>query len=463
MRAVVLFVVLLVALGLAAPSYAWEPDTAAGIAEQAALEAKLHDRLTRFHGRSLGGYELLAVTRTAAPLLHDKLARLEPASALTPDTRGRLAAQSWLAAGAVLEGMPTSRMRHHFFDPVKKRGLGGGEVSGLTRLTVGKAPALRKGEPAPDWLVSTENDLGLPRFWKELELSATAQTPSARDRHLAFALLGAGAMTSLLADAAVPSRVRLDAPAHLEPLGGGSEDRGSRFERIASLVFGRLGIPHGNPAPRRERLRDFFTAADGKGLADVTYRRWYSPGTLPATVDAPPGRRPRAERRALADQVARTQAIAEPRPRDIDLDAARTATGGRLMDSGSNCLAAYHVDERRRLTWSIPDECALDQLRVILPTAVGYGAGFIDWLFRGELTLEVSGDRVVVRPRATLGAGKLRVFADDASGMRREIGATDSSDGSGQVSGAPSGRITAVFVGVDSRGEAVVAVGSQAR
>jgi hypothetical protein len=445
-------------------AFAWEGDTAAGIVEQAAAGAKLHERLARVHGRALGGYDLLAVTPTAAPELHEKLALLPPASALTPDKRGRLQAQAWLSAGAVLEGMPVARMRHHFYDPVKKQGLSGKEVSSLTKLTVGKAPALGKGQPAPEWLVSADNDLGLPRFWKELELSATARTPSARDRHLAFALLGAGAMTALVADAGVPSRVRLDAAAHLDALGAAPDDRGSRFERIAGLAFGRLGVPKGNPV-RRERAKDFITAEDKKGLADVTYRRWYSSGTLPRSVDAPPGRPIRAERKLLADQVAGTQPIAEPRPRELDLDAARTATGGRLLDSTGTCLAAYHIDNERNLVWSIPDECALDQLRTILPLSVGYATGFLEWLFRGELVVDAAGDRVTVRPRATLGAGKMRLFVDDAAGLRKEIGAADSTDGGASLDapGASGGRVTAVFVGVDVRGEPVVAIGTQAR
>jgi hypothetical protein len=459
MRAAVIAAV----LAAATPAWGWEPDTAAGIADQAGLEARLHDRLTKFHGRTLGAYELLAVTRTAAPVLHEKLGLLEPSSAMTPDTRGRLAAQSWLAAGAVLEGLPASRLRHHFFDPVKKAGLGGAEIGGLTKLTVGSAPSLKKGVAAPDWLLSEENDLGLPRFWKELELSVTARTPSARDRHLAFALLGAGAMTSLVADAGVPSRVRLDASAHLDSLSANPDDRGSRFERIASLVFGRLGVPKGTTAPRRETARDFFSAADGKGLADVTYRRWYSPGTLPAVVDAPVGRPPRAERRALAERIAKTQPIAEPRPRDVDPEAARSAAGGRVTDASGTCLAVYRLDDKRHITWSIPDDCALDQLQVILPTAVGYATGFLDYLFRGELVVENAGDRVEVRSRATLGAGKIRVFVDDPSGLRREIGASDSKDGSASVPASGTGPITAVFVGVDARGEALVAVGSTAR
>ena len=449
---------------LARAALAWEGDTAAGIVEQAAIGAKLHERLVRVHGRALGGYDLLAVTRSAAPILHDKLGLVSPSSALTPDRRGRLQAQAWLAAGAVLEGIPAARMRHHFYDPVKKQGLSGKEVSGLTKLTVGSAPALGKGQAAPDWLVSEENDLGLPRFWKELELSATARTPSARDRHLAFALIGAGAMTALVADSGVPSRVRLDAGAHLDSLGPASDDRGSRFERIAALVFGRLGVP-ASSGVRRERLRDFISADDGKGLADLTYRHWYSEGTLPREIDAPPGRPIRAERKALADRVAKTQRIAEPRPRELDLDAARSATGGRVLDADGTCLAAYNVDMERRLVWSIPDECALDQLRVILPLTVGYATGFLEWLFRGELVVETAGDRVTVRPRATLGAGKLRVLVEDAAGVRREIGAADSKDGGASLDapGAGGGRITAVFVGVDARGETVVAIGTQAR
>ena len=66
----------------------------------------------------------------------------------------------------------------------------------------------------------------------------------------------------MLGDLGAPSRVRGDEAAHLEPLGGGPDDLGSRFERIAALAYGRLGVPAPSTVITRTKLREFFAAAD---------------------------------------------------------------------------------------------------------------------------------------------------------------------------------------------------------
>src|SRR5688572_6097517 len=98
---------------------------------------------------------------------------------------------------------------------------------------------------------------------------------------MAAALIAAGAIIHVLGDLGSPSRVRGDEAAHFEALGGGPDDLGSRFERIAALAYGRLGVPGPSRVITREHLRDFFTAADGSGLADYVARSFFSPNTLP--------------------------------------------------------------------------------------------------------------------------------------------------------------------------------------
>src|SRR5262249_56521010 len=118
-----------------------------------------------------------------------------------------------------------------------------------------------------------------------------------RSRYMAAALVAAGAMLHALGDLGAPARVRGDAEAHLEPLGAGPDDLGSRFERIAALTYGRLGVPPPSRTVTRSHLRDFITAKDGGGLADVIARSYFSPNTLPeptrgSTATKPGFRRP---------------------------------------------------------------------------------------------------------------------------------------------------------------------------
>ncbi len=60
---------------------------------------------------------------------------------------------------------------------------------------------------------------------------------------MAGALIAAGAMLHVLGDLGAPSRVRADEEAHLSAARRRPDDLGSRFERIAALAYGRLGVP----------------------------------------------------------------------------------------------------------------------------------------------------------------------------------------------------------------------------
>jgi hypothetical protein len=459
-----------VLVSLAAPVGAWEADTThAGLTEQAALASKVNDRLRDLHGRAAGWLEPLAVVPERAPKLHEKLAAVQPTSGVVPDRRGRQSALAWLVAGAVLEGIPGARERHHFYDPVHRRGLTGRSsdeplsVRLLGKLAGDGLPG--SGKPAPDWIVDKENDLNLPRFWLELEGSVTAETPAARDEHLAMALVCAGAMLHVLEDMGAPARARDDLAEHLLPLGASRTDRGSRFERLAALLYGRLGVPAPRAAAARARPRDFFTAEDGAGLADVTNRRWYSSGTLPRAVLAPAD----PARGDVQKRVAGAQVYAQPAPRaDVKLGPPPGPDGHALRDEAGVCLANHRVIDGK-LTFAISDACAAEQLAVILPEVAGHARAYLDWLFRGALTVSImsgSAQVAVAEGEAGPAKGKLTVLAEDAEGRRRVLSVSDWGGEAATTTAAtavvvPEGtkRVVAVVRGVDAAGEEMVAVG----
>lgn len=449
---------------LTAPAAGWEASsTHAGVTEAAALGSGLHAALGTAHGRELGLYEPLTVKRETAAALYEKLALLEPSEGYVPDARGRQPALAWLVAGAVIEDLPALRARHHFLDPVHDTGLTKGRGKGLVaRLyaALSRAHVPDGGMPAADWIFSPDNDLGMKRFWKELEASASAETREARDAHLAYALLCAGAMTHVLEDVGSPSRARDDWAEHMSELGAGPSDRGSRFERLAALAYGRLGVAQPTTPVAREKARDYFTAADGKGLADVTAARWYSSGTLPAPLLV--AKRPRPGE--LPERVAKAQRrFPSPRPQgELDLRAAAVA-GVALRDAHGVCLANYRFEDET-LSWYISDECAAEQLAAILPEVAAYAAGFLEFLFRGSLTVSPRGE--VSTGAVALGKGTLRGYAEDASGNRRAVGEAWAIDAAGAEAALAeievpddAVRVIAVFRGVDANGEELVAVG----
>jgi len=263
---------------------AWEPQTTqAGLAEQAAMASRLHKRLVQL-GWAGGLFEPLTIPPADAPAHAAALKLQSPPHGSVPDGRGRQAAIAWLTAGAALADIPASQGANHFFDPSTGAGWSTPDkgISGKLRETFLGGGMPEHGVPAPDWLVAKANPFSLDQFLNQYAKAASAATPGERSRYMAAALIAAGAMLHTLGDLGAPSRVRGDSAAQLAPLGAGNADLGSRFERIAALAYGRLGVPPPSRTVTRTHLRDYFTSKDGGGLADVIARSYFSPNTLPA-------------------------------------------------------------------------------------------------------------------------------------------------------------------------------------
>jgi len=428
---------------------AWEAQTTqAGLAEQAALASRLNHRLITL-GFNGGLFEQLTIPPADAKALIEDLHLLSPTHGSVPDARGRQTALAWLSAGAVLADLPASHGADHFYDPQTKRGWER-PSAGLTGVLKGLSLPER-GVPAPDWIVDKQNPFNLAGFLDQYAKAVTAQTPGERSRAMAGALIAAGAMIHVLGDLGAPSRVRADYAAHLAPLGGGPADVGSRMERIAALAYGRLGVPLPGRTITRTHLRDYFTSADGGGLADVTARSYFSPNTLPASSrvnDAPP---------AL---VRAKPAL----PAKLNLMAAGREDGTTLRNVDGTCLARYRIDHSV-ITWSLDDDCMLEELAVIMPEVAAYETGLLDFLLRGELALAVDQGQVTVSSKG-LGAGTVDILVEDDRGVRTSIGKTAltgpaANDQLAKIAMPTYGtRVVAVFSGADQAGEPIVAVGA---
>ncbi len=450
-------VLALILMLVPASGRAWEPSTThAGLTEQAALASRLHKRLVSL-GFSGGLFEPLTIPPADAPKLIEALKLLSPTHGAVPDARGRQVALGWLAAGAALADVPSSHGANHFYDPLTKRGWSAPDrslvnsVSDKLREAVGRAGLPDKGIPAPDWVIHKDNPFNLDAFYTQYAKAVSAATPGERSRHMAAALVAAGAILHVLGDMGSPSRVRGDTAAHLEPLGAGPDDLGSRFERIAALAYGRLGVPPPSRIVTRTRLRDFFTTADGKGLADLIARSYFSPNTLPEPT--------RINGKAPPKVVRPEPAIGSIK--SLQLMAASREDGAIYRDKADTCLARYRV-ERGLLEWSLDDECLLEQVTAILPEVSAYETGLLEFLLRGELTIQL-GDQVVVTGTG-LGPGTVEVLAEDGRGVRTKLIGTATKPGQTELARvaapAATARIVAVYHGVDAQGEPIVAVGA---
>jgi hypothetical protein len=447
---------LLLVVPLAAtPAGAWEPETTqAGLAEQAALSSRLNTKLVTL-GFTGGLFEPLTIPPADAPALLEDLHLLSPTHGMVPDARGRQTALAWLAAGAALADVPARHGANHFFDPTTGKGWqrpgrdAGDALSDKVRDMIGRLDVPERGVPAPDWITDAKNPFNLDGFLDQYAKAVTAATPGERSRHMAAALVAAGAMIHVLGDLGNPSRVRGDEGAHFAALGGGPDDLGSRLERIAALVYGRLGVPAPGAAVTRQHLRDFFSAKDGKGLADVIARTYFSPNTLPHSTKMSGDLKPR---------MSRPKPELPPR---LNLMAASQEDGTALRSDDGTCLARYRVD-RGMLRFWIDDDCMLEQLTMILPQVAAYETGMLDFLLRGELTIHSAGGIVV--SGKDLGAGTIDVLVEDARGVRTSLGSAQVKGGAAELIKVPapaSGtRVIAMFRGTDTAGEPIVAVGA---
>ena len=448
---------LVAALALAlvpASAGAWEPQTThAGLAEQAALASRLHKRLVSL-GFVGGLFEPLTIPPADAPALTSALKLLSPTHGSVPDARGRQVALAWLTAGAALADVPAVHGANHFYDPATGRGWVApdrGMLTGLSdkiREALGRSSLPGKGVPAPDWVTDKTNPFNLEQFLNQYAKAVSAATPGERSRYMAAALVAAGAMLHTLGDLGAPSRVRGDTAAHLDTLGAGPDDLGSRFERIAALAYGRLGVPAPSRTVTRTHLREYFTAKTGDGLADETTNTFFSQGTLPGSTRTTEQARPQLARAlpALPARLNLTAALREP---------------VTLRAKDGTCLARYRV-ENDVVRFYMDDDCMLDQIGKILPEVASFETGMLDFLLRGELEVKIDSDVVVTG--AHLGAGTVEVLVEDARGVRTPIGSAQVRGGAGELArlAAPASgvRVVAVFQGADEVGEPLVAVGA---
>ncbi len=479
-RAVVLAAVVIAAVS--GPAHAYDPATThAGLTERSVLASGLNKVLAIRLDRPLGLFEPVRLrdadlAEGEARSLRGRLGALDPADGYRPGSDGVASALAWVVAGSVIAGTPAERGRNLFYDPARGVGLGdAGDAAAFSHamrslFDDGTVRALATGTdfnltgmPATEWLVSTDNDVGLAVFSSELDAAVSSPDPEARGTALARALLALGGTLAVLQDAGEPAHVRNDFEgAYLSGTGDNPFDRASAFERFVADRYGRVGLPAAAAPVARPTVMSFITAADRQGLADRTQRRFFSLGTLPedAIVD----------RDTTTVEVMRDArgSLAYGLPRLPRLELA-TLGQRRYAFAGPRRLLAY---ERvpGRVRFFLDDAVYADTARTLLPEIAAYGAGLVDHLFRVELAIAVKDGAVSVEARGARGAldGRLRVFAEDARGRRTELGATAvASDGAARAvvtlaAAPPSGtrRLAAVLRGRDAAGDLVSVVES---
>jgi hypothetical protein len=427
---------------------AYDPATThAGLTERAALASKLNRVLTARLGKPLGLFETIVLDSrqmqtSEARYLGARLSSLDPEQGYRPGDDGGATALCWVVAGSVVAGTPAERGRNTFFDPSRKTGLhdGGGaaEVAHSLRLLMDAGGSPRglatgtgfsfSGPPATEWLVSRDNDVGLPVFYDQLEKAVSGAEPAARSTALARALLALGGTLAVVEDAGEPAHVRNDfQQAFLQMHHGSPFDRSSAFERYVAEAYGRAGVPAPTEVIDRPNVFAFISAGDAQGLADRTQRRFFSPGSLPAD--------------AVVDRDTTTRDVVAqardglpyglpgiPRLELREMGHVRyvETSDGAGEEHKRRLLAYERVPGRVR--FFMDRSVYQDSARVLLPEIGGYAAGLIDHLFRGELALTVADSALSIKvtgARGALRAAKIYLFAENSQGRRWQFAAQD--------------------------------------
>jgi hypothetical protein len=341
------------------------------------------------------------------------------------------------------------------------------EGGGLRGFATGASFSLT-GRPSPEWLLAPENDVGLPAFYAHLEAAGAGELPAERGTALARALLALGGTLAVLEDAGDPAHVRNDfRAAYLDDGGASIFDRGSRFERFVAETFGEVGVPAPGPPVDRPTVLAYLTGADAQGLADRTQRRFFSDGTLPDSVvvdhETTGAEVMRDARAALPYGLPTVPHLDLAAMGDVHYAYAPPEPGAPAGAARRRLLAYLRVPGRVR--FFLDPAVYHDTARALLPEIGAYAAGLVNHLFRAEIRLEVANGTVAVSvagARGEVRKGAVRVYADDASGKRRAIGAVPAS-ATPQSLTIPAGtrRIAAVLRGEDDAGE-LVAVSERA-
>lgn len=343
--------------------------------------------------------------------------------------------RNWVREGAVREDDTSSesfaRYRHHFFDPTPLAPNNGG-FTGF--LGIG----LFSGRPAPDWALEPTPIASQIFGFKDARsyfLEALTQSAKAdRDSDLALTFRTIGQVIHLVQDVGQPQHTRNDS--HL---------LGSLFERYTNRERSRFTLLNGT-IPEFFNPRDFFANAQGTGLAQYTNRafvsqdtnfRWDGTTARPSARYASPEPLPNPVIESVHNpsfnvpQVIRTYCGPDPicnmrfyeSRSNRGEPQSRAATLSIFADDLDNHnIHSPEVEGARFSLNRLNFEAILPEL---VPRAIGYSTGMINYFFRGKIDYvpdPAPGGHYLVKNLGTEPMkGKFRVYYDDQSGTRHEM------------------------------------------
>ena len=342
------------------------------------------------------------------------------------------------------------RVLHHFYDPLYKRGFVGGERA--PDWATGSTDAFQA--PNTPYLVS-RNHFSLMSAREAMYRALTgrrsadrqplepvpegkAQTPEQiRNAYWATTFRALGDAIHLVQDMAQPQHTRNDA--HPGSVFEGWIDARALQAPVYSITGGVATadpLDYGDyPIPRFDRYSHYWsTGASGLGLADYSNREFFtedtnfgSPGA--AQYPSPPSVTTSYQREIAPISVGENFAAevsflrGTVRDRVSGAEDSIRMTAESVFDAWAG-LGLVPIDTQYTMNRQVYD----DQARVLIPRAVAYSAGLIDYFFRGRLEFAPTPDNPSEWSIRNLGPedmkGGFSLYYDAVDGTRQPVPGT---------------------------------------
>lgn len=304
---------------------------------------------------------------------------------LTNNKGIRYSAGEWLINGSYWEDnfFPVPRFKNHFYEPTTGLGLNGIACSFESSLA---------------WAtIDSENIWGWNAAKNYFNAALVSTVPSDKDQNLANMFRSIGQLMHLIEDLAAPAHVRNDIHLPVSSQKDLYEEFTAKRRRYLTYT--------GYPVVDLQTFTNInsFWSNNGKGLAEYTNKNFLSRDT---NISDNPYPSPLPIGEWLT-----TETITDAKRRYVQVEVKYLqgyATDSYLPEKSApiSRLAAYSYldDEMKRLNnqrvYSLNDFVHKEYAQFLIPRAVGYAAGLLNYFFRGtiELTLPDSGVYSVTDP-----------------------------------------------------------------
>lgn len=338
-----------------------------------------------------------------------------------------------VADGARLEDLPTAegRFMRHFFDP-QRGGIG-----------------LMSATPSPDWVLEDRGEVALQNYSLRDALgyhmqALTNATREERETQLVTLLEILGRSVHHLQDMSQPAHARLDAHAPWE---------GDIYEKYTKEWFLSNPIPrdavYGGPVilPGYFNTARAFWANEGAGIAEFTSHNFVSKDTnfrLAGTTFQPDPNHPRpvavgSSTVTLSDLGLNWALNPSATVEFVHTQVQDQYSGSSFLNDRASTYSIFNAD-LKPLGGS--DRMVLNRFNfaknyeILLPRAIAYSSGLINYYFRGRLQLEnmqgqgagvaltvknASEPFYILEGNPAVNAADFRLYYDARDGVRREI------------------------------------------